>query len=90
MVVDVFIQMKVNFVGQEHLLRNVKETDPAYKVLQKEIEFVPDFSFKASETKIPIFFPNPEKNWGPKRKAAVRKVVEKAEDETEKKVKESE
>ena len=60
---------------QENYLKHLTETDPAYKVLNKPIQYVPDFNFKANETKIPIFFPNPEKHWGPKKKAATRKVM---------------
>jgi hypothetical protein len=68
--------MKINFVGKDKLIYNLKEDSPAYKVLIKEIEYIPDFTFKAEEKKIPIFFPNPEKHWGPKRKAAIRKVID--------------
>ena len=91
---DVFKQFKKSINGEDHYFRHLTINDPAYKVLSKEIEFIPDFTFKAKETKIPIFFPNPEKNWGPKRKAATRKIVnqqpeqpEQPDDNQEKKVK---
>ena len=45
----------------------------------RDTNYRPDLSYIGSDIKIPIFFPNPEKHWGPKRKAAVRKVMDKGE-----------
>ena len=56
-------------------MAGLTQNDPAYRVLSTPIQYTPDFTFKAKETKIPIFFPNPEKNWGPKKKATTRKIM---------------
>jgi len=45
--------------------------------LKKPIKFKPDFEIKLTKddigVKIPAFFGNPEKNWGPKTKAKAKK-----------------
>jgi hypothetical protein len=43
------------------------------RYLKKPLKFIPDFSIKLTAEdigkKIPVFYPNPEKYWGPKTKA---------------------
>lgn len=57
---------------EERLFKNHKENSGSYKALKIPLKYTPDFDFKGSEKpeKIKMFFPNPEKNWGPKSKAA--------------------
>jgi len=48
---------------------NIEENSVSWVLLGKKPEYIGDLSFEGKETKIPIFFMNPEKNWGPGRRA---------------------
>lgn len=55
---------------QERLLKNHEEGSGSYLALKKPLVYQPDFEFKGEKPeKVKMFFPNPEKNWGPKGKA---------------------
>lgn len=59
---------------------HLEKDSPGYKIMQKPLKYEVNFSMPSSTIKSRLknkgsrFFPNPEKNWGPKRAASI--VVE--------------
>lgn len=59
----------------------IKDTELAHYCLSRPIKYDVDFDVKIpknKEKKVPMFFPNPEKNWGPKRRATNKKIIDKS------------
>ena len=61
-------------VGEENYFKHIVKDSPSYIALSKEIYNKPDFDFKFEKAKKrdPIFYSNPEPNWGPKKAAKKR------------------
>ena len=60
--------------------QNITEDSGAYFCFNKAIKYNADFDVeipKSSAKKVTMFYPNPEKNWGPRKKATDRKVIDK-------------
>lgn len=61
---------KLKNVGEEGYLKNVEENSIPYKILRAPIVYNPDFSKVAENiSQAKMFYPNPDKNWGPKHRA---------------------
>ena len=63
--------MKLHGDSDKKLFKNHEIDSGSYKALKIPLKHTPDFDFKGTEQpeKVKMFFPNPEKNWGPKSKA---------------------
>jgi len=69
-----------NTKNKEDIFKNIEPNSPVFENLQRPPKY--EFKFTSAHLKknyeaikVPKFFPNPEKNWGPKRKATTKKTV---------------
>lgn len=77
-VYNLFKAWKLQAVGEENMLKNVKPGTASHRFLTRPLDpdFKPDFSKITPEAKRlhereSLFFPNPEKDWGPKTRAPI-------------------
>ena len=87
MIFDMMKAHKQEVLGKDKMFHKIQKNSPSYRFLIKPLKYIPDFSVKLTKedigSRIPTYFPNPEKHWGPKTKAV--SVKHKGKDKKKKK-----